>query len=93
MVIKIKDNKAWLGAVCVLVIVAIFTTIIRVTSTKTELNIANSHISNIATMAYDTAKIENMRGVWVPYMSLDTGEYTEISFKENFNKIIHKKRG
>ena len=88
MVIKIKDNKAWLGAVCVLVIVAIFTTIIRVTSTKTELNIANSHISNIATMAYDTAKIENMRGVWVPYMSLDTGEYTEISFKENFNKII-----
>ncbi len=87
MVIKVKDNKAWLSAVCVLVVVAIITTIARVTSTKTE-GVLNNTLQNVNTTQYASAKIENMRGVWVPYMSLDTGDYTESSFKENFNKIV-----
>ena len=85
MVIKIKDNKAWFSAVCVLVVVAVVTTIFRVISPKTEVNTINN---TIITTTHNTVNIENMRGVWVPYMSLDTGEYTESSFKENFNKIV-----
>lgn len=88
MVIKIKDNKAWLSAVCILVVVAVITTVIRVTAPITEAEITSNSVQNINTPAYATVKIENMRGVWVPYMSLDTGEYTETSFKKNFDKIV-----
>lgn len=88
MILKVKGNKIWFSAVCMLVIVAVITTVIRIASPMQD----SPHIKNNSTYESDpvvnTVRIENMRGVWVPYMSLDTGEYTESSFKDNFNKIV-----
>lgn len=88
MILKIKGNKIWFSAVSMLVIVAVITTVIRIASPTQKIpDVKNNNpFVNIATV--NTAKIENMRGVWIPYMSLDTGEYTEASFKENFNKMV-----
>ena len=89
MILKIKGNKIWFCAVSLLVIVGIVTTIIRIVSpaeipnTTPSNNISSANITTVSTVT-----IENMRGVWVPYMSLDTGKYTEDSFKTNFKNII-----
>lgn len=88
MILKIKGNKIWFSAISMLVIVAVITTVIRIASPTQKLpNIKNNN-PFVNTTVVNTAKIENMRGVWIPYMSLDTGEYTETSFKENFNKMV-----
>lgn len=88
MILKIKGNKIWFSAVCMLVIVAVITTVVRITSPIQETPDIKNNNPFVNTTAVNTVKIENMRGVWIPYMSLDTGEYTEASFKENFNKMV-----
>lgn len=89
MILKIKSDKIWFSAVAILVIVAIITTVIRIVyPTKNTGDVKNSDTSFLNTTVVNTVTIKNMRGVWVPYMSLDTGEYTEESFKENFENIV-----
>ena len=88
MILKIKGNKMWFSAVSMLIIVAVIATIARIASPKTNYTFTKNKNPYTVTPAVNTVTIENMRGVWVPYMSLDTGEYTEASFKENFNKIV-----
>ena len=88
MILKIKGNKIWFSAVCMLVIVAVITTVIRIASPMQEVSDIKNNNPLVNTTAVNTVKIENMRGVWIPYMSLDTGEYTEALFKENFNKML-----
>jgi uncharacterized lipoprotein YddW (UPF0748 family) len=88
MILKIKGNKMWFSAVSMLIIVAVIATIARIASPKTNYTFTKNKNPYTVTPAVNTVAIENMRGVWVPYMSLDTGEYTEASFKENFNKIV-----
>ena len=88
MILKIKGNKIWFSAVCMLVIVAVITTVVRITSPIQETPDIKNNNPFVNTTAVNTVKIENMRGVWIPYISLDTGEYTEASFKENFNKMV-----
>lgn len=89
MIVKIKGNKIWFCAVVMLVVVGIVTTIIRLFSPSEAPKISEQNITTPASTAVTSkVKIENMRAVWVPYMSLDTGEYTEDSFKANFEDII-----
>lgn len=90
MILKVRCNKIWSVAICILIIVTVVSTIVTITLPD---NNSASHSYKSLTTQLNTNKttqtnIEGMRGVWVPYMSLETNEHTEESFKSNFDKII-----
>lgn len=97
MILKIKGNKIWFSAVAVLFVVTIITTVIHLTSINniTETfsdNISPGNSKNAVTLSEKRntkfTEIKNMRGVWVPYMSLETERHTGESFKSNFDNIV-----
>lgn len=90
MIVKIRCNKIWSMAIVVLIIVTIVSTIVNITlpdSNQTS-NSYKTLTRQLSTNSTTNNTIEKMRGVWVPYMSLETDEHTEEAFKSNFNKIV-----
>lgn len=89
MIFKVKGDKIWFSAIAILLIVTIITTIINIAIPK-EVNINSTKTSAIQLnqSSESNKKVSDMRGVWVPYMSLQNDEYTEEAFKKNFDNII-----
>lgn len=88
MILKIKCNRIWCIAVVVLVIATITAYCFNSLS---PIKPRASEAYNVLGEAVpiNKADVDNIRGVWVPYMSLETKEHTEKSFKKNFDKIIN----
>ena len=86
MIVKIKGNKLWVTVSCILMLVLILTTVVNVTSPDavTTENKSNSNLEHLNSKV----DFENIRGVWVPYFSLETKNHTESQFKDKFDKIV-----
>jgi len=88
MIFKVKCSRIWIFAVIALVAVTIITTVMDTPANGTKKNTAFNVLNKNTTQANTSLSIKNIRAVWVPYMSLETTEHTEQSFKENFSRII-----
>ena len=92
MIFKVKGDKIWLSAIAILLIVTIITTIINtVASKETDNNSTPISAIQLNNISENDKKLSGMRGVWIPYMSLQNDkydEYTEEVFKKKFDNII-----
>lgn len=89
MIFKVKCSRIWVCAIVVLVAVTVIITIVNIASPSTNSNSTyNVLTQNTPSNNKIAEKINKIRGVWVPYMSLETSEHTEKSFKNNFDKIV-----
>ena len=94
MVIRIRRNRLWFTAVGLLLAVMFTASIFHMTTQKivqtdTEQNTESLRKTAGKVSESDKkAKIETMRGIWIPYFSLETQEHTEQAFKENYDKLI-----
>lgn len=94
MVLKIKGNRIWLTAIAILFAVTLTTTVIHIFKNGSDKNytLSNTAVSGAKEASSDTSdifrvSIKGMRGVWVPFMSLDTNQHSESSFKNNFDSL------
>ena len=89
MVVKIKGNKLWIIVICILLLVIIITSVTNIISPKhITIKDVTSNKSNII-QQNTKLNFENIRGVWVPYFSLQTEKGTKKEFENNFDKIVN----
>ena len=94
MVVRIKRNRLWFIAVGLLFAVMFTASIFhmkahKIMQTDTAQNTESlQKTAGKVSESDKKAKIETMRGVWIPYFSLETQEHTEQAFKENYDKLI-----
>ena len=89
-VFKIKGNKIWITAIAILFAVTLTTTVIHIFRNNSDnKNILSQAASTKAETSINTFRINvnGMRGVWIPFMSLDTNQHSESSFKNNFDSL------
>ena len=90
MVVRIRRNRIWFIAIGILFVV---TAVISVHHLVSHKILSTDNPKNITTAvrtekSSKQADIKNMRGVWIPYFSLETQEHTESAFKRNFDRLI-----
>lgn len=89
MVVKIKGNKLWIIVSYILLLVIIITSVTNIISPKhITIKDVTSNKSNII-QQNTKLNFENIRGVWVPYFSLQTEKGTKKEFENNFDKIVN----
>lgn len=97
MILKIKGNKIWFSSIAILLVVMMVTTIVQLSNVETSQSSISTSITSdktenaVVVMQKKSTQptiVKDMRGVWVPYMSLETQEHNEQSFKSNFDSII-----
>lgn len=86
MVVKIKGNKLWVAVSFILVIVTIITSIVGISSPK--ITTATKQGNKNPKLSHSKTSFENIRGVWVPYFSLETKKKNKEEFQNKFNSII-----
>ncbi len=91
MVVRIRSNRIWFIAVGILFVVTAVISIHHLTAHKIlTTDVPDKGGSRVGKVEKSSKKadIQNMRGVWIPYFSLETAEHTEASFKSNFDRLV-----
>lgn len=90
MILKIRGNRIWISSIIILLIVTVITSVSNTALPKEtdDRRVETSTIKLSNNSSKNNKEINGMRGVWVPYMSLQNDNYTEEGFKNNFDNII-----
>ena len=89
MVVRIRSNRIWFIAIGILFVVTAVISVHHLVSHKI-LPTGGSEDTTTTIKPEKNSKqvdIQNMRGVWIPYFSLETQEHTESAFKSNLTDL------